>query len=173
MNNDDKEFLSRWSQRKAEARKDGKEREENDAAAPGETEPAPEGEMLAESDFDDVDFDALDNSSDYTRFAKANVPGAIQKLALRKLWDSDPVFEVLDGMNDYDEDFTGTGLAGKALKTAYKVGKGYLLDEDEPPEETAKSKDTPAQTPAATAPQSTPVAESENTEPGQHESDTG
>jgi len=132
MSGEDKGFASRWSERKVAAR----ESEDDTTPLPDE-ELAPvteetDDELLTEEDFDDVDFEALDKSSDYTRFIKANVPAAIQKKALRKLWASDPVFEVLDGMNDYDEDFTGNGLAGKVLKTAYKVGRGFLSDEDEP-----------------------------------------
>ncbi len=132
-------FLSRWSKRKGAARESSDEEDNADGletAAIGNDgdEPAIDGssgeEMLDASDFDDVDFDKLDESSDYTRFIKANVPASIQQQALRKLWTSDPVFEVLDGMNDYDEDFTGTGLAGKVLKTAHKIGRGFVDDED-------------------------------------------
>ncbi len=139
MTQDHKGFAARWSKRKVTNRK-GKDPEET-AKTPVETElanvtqnPSPEG-MLSEEDFADVDFDSLDKDSDYERFTAANVPALIQRKAFRKLWSSDPVFEVMDGMNDYDEDFTGTGLAGKALKTAYKVGRGYLTDDDEEDEE--------------------------------------
>lgn len=151
MSGEEKGFASRWSKRKAEAREESavddfveeqtiaslKEQDEIQ-----ETEVS-EDELLTEEDFDDVDFDALDKSSDYTRFIKPNVPAAIQKKALRKLWDSDSVFEVLDGMNDYDEDFTGDGLAGKVFKTAYKVGRGFITDEDEP-EKIAELESAPA-----------------------------
>ena len=127
-------FASRWSKRKRAAQKE-EALEDDLQLANLEREPAlregNEDEELTEADFDDVDFSKLDKESDYTRFIKANVPAAIQKKALRQLWASDSVFEVLDGMNDYDEDFTGNGLAGNVLKTAYKVGKGYLSDEDE------------------------------------------
>ncbi|MEE9194622.1 MAG: DUF3306 domain-containing protein, partial [Alphaproteobacteria bacterium] len=47
----------------------------------------------------------LDKDSDYSVFMKEGVPEQLKKLALRKLWRSDPVFAVLDGLNDYDEDF--------------------------------------------------------------------
>lgn len=150
MSGDEKGFASRWSKRKAEAREETpadssleeqkvSSLEEQDEIQ--EIEPS-DDDLLTEEDFDDVDFDALDKFSDYTRFVKSNVPAAIQQKALRKLWGSDSVFEVLDGMNDYDEDFTGNGLAGKVLKTAYKVGRGFLSNEDEP-EKTTKSDDVP------------------------------
>jgi len=144
MISDNKGFAARWSKRKVEARQetDLKDQPEEEAALvqpqPEAELPqivadtdAPDSEMLTEADFEDVDFEALDISSDYTRFIQTNVPEEIQKKALRKLWDSDSVFEVLDGMNDYDEDFTGDGLAGKVFKSAYKVGRGFITDEDD------------------------------------------
>jgi len=143
MAGENKGFAARWSQRKADARSDtAPESEEpekvanlpDDAEAQSEiTQDPDKPELLTEADFDDVDFDALDKSSDYTRFIQSNVPEEVQKKALRKLWESDSVFEVLDGMNDYDEDFTGNGLAGKVFKSAYQVGRGFITDEDEKP----------------------------------------
>ena len=144
-------FMDRWSKRKSDARSKTPETPElelqDKAAGPGDmanlaeqpglpaplpgAEPPGADPAGAEAEFDDVDFDKLDKSSDYTRFIRTNVPAAIQRRALRKLWASDPVFEVLDGMNDYDEDFTDAALAVKTLKTAWQVGKGYLKDEDE------------------------------------------
>lgn len=148
MADEDEGFLSRWSKRKSVTRSDnGKQELQQTAKLAPELDPhaneadieialtnssePSQTEMLGEADFEDVDFDRLDKSSDYTRFIKANVPAAIQKRALRKLWTSDSVFEVLDGMNDYDEDFTGDGLAGKIFKTAHKVGRGFITDEDD------------------------------------------
>jgi len=135
MSGDDNGFTERWSKRKTAAREESLTQEQK-LASLGEQEvvddvESPEAELLTEEDFADVDFEALDKSSDYTRFIQANVPAAIQQKALRKLWNSDSVFEVLDGMNDYDEDFTNKGLAGKVIKTAYKVGRGFLDEVDE------------------------------------------
>lgn len=47
---------------------------------------------------------------------------------------------MLDGLNDYDEDFTGAATAGTAVKTLYKVGQG-LIDK-------TKKADVPAETQA-------------------------
>jgi len=88
-------------------------------------------EMQVESDFDDVDFDALGYDSDYTRFMGEGVPEAIQRKALRKLWASNPVLANIDGLNDYDGDFTDAALAVDVIKTAYKVGSGYLTEEEQ------------------------------------------
>ncbi len=148
-------FLARWSRRKRDTRRDrpapdaGPERRDSDAvtAAPAEDEPpadaaepgaaepgaaepgAAEPGTVAEPL---PDIDSLDKTSDFTVFLKEGVPEAIRRKALRRLWRLDPVLANLDGLNDYDEDFRAVGMVTEHLKTIYKVGKGYL-DEDEAP----------------------------------------
>jgi putative acetyltransferase len=141
--NEDEPFLKRWSRRKVEARE-----------TPGEVQRAREGAVadegvppdlsqpaggrpqdkreLTEADFADVDFDALDAKSDYARFLAKGVPEAIKQKALRKLWASDPVFSQIDPFQEYAGDFTDAAVAVPAgtLKTAYRVGKGFLSDEE-------------------------------------------
>jgi hypothetical protein len=58
------------------------------------------------------------------------VPEDLRNRALRKLWASDPVYAVRDGLVDYDEDFTATTLVGSAVRTLYDAVRGY-----DPPEE--------------------------------------
>lgn len=119
---DDQGFLQRWSTRKADAR-DG----DGDAEVPDEAEAVPVSEEPAP---DLPDLETLDANSDYTGFLGANVPQDVAKLALRKLWRSDPVLANLDGLNDYDDDFSKVGMVSEAVKTAYRVGKGFLTDEE-------------------------------------------
>ena len=147
MSGENSSFAQRWSKRKIDAGK-RVESDKPDQIASLEAESqsldvdgrdGADDRELTEDDFLDVEFESLDKSSDYTRFLKANVPEAIQKRALRKLWASDSVFGILDGMNDYDEDFTIDGLAGKAFKSAYKIGRGYLSDEEMEEKSTAKN----------------------------------
>lgn len=85
---------------------------------------------LEESDFAEVDFDKLDYEADFTRFLQEGVPDVIRRKALRRLWRSNPVFAVLDGLNEYDEDYTDAALAVEVLKTAHKLGRGYADDEE-------------------------------------------
>lgn len=81
--------------------------------------------------FEEFDFDGLDYDSDYTRFMKDGVPESVRKRALRKLWGSNPILANIDGLNDYDDDFTDAALAVKGLlKTSYKAATGYLTDEE-------------------------------------------
>ena len=110
MSSEKDKFTSRWSKRKAAARLSEDSEVADDDAGVSElaklqgtdqdankVEVSPDDRLLVEEDFADVDFEALDKSSDYTRFLKANVPAAIQKRALRKLWASDSVFIFIRG----------------------------------------------------------------------------
>ncbi len=92
-----------------------------------ETEPEQDAEP---EKFDDFDFDSLNYKSDYTRFMKAGVPEAVRRRALRMLWQSNPILANIDGLNDYDEDFTDAALAVKVLSSNYKPGTGYLTEEE-------------------------------------------
>lgn len=83
-----------------------------------------------EDDFSDVDFNALDYDSDYGRFMKDGVPEAIRRRALKQLYRSNPILANVDGLNDYDDDFTDAALAVEVLQSAYKVGRGYFTDEE-------------------------------------------
>ncbi len=88
--------------------------------------------MLTAKDFADVDFDALDFDSDYTRFMGRDVPDDIRNRALGKLWGSNPLLANMDGLDDYIDDYTDAAVAVPAgtLKTAYKIGQGFLSDEE-------------------------------------------
>jgi len=122
---DDKSFLQRWSSRKVEALAG------DDVAAvePVEDEGPPPAESV-EPPAELPDVETLDADSDYTGFLGDSVPEDVAKLALRKLWRSDPVLANLDGLNDYDDDFSAGGMVSEVVKTAYRVGKGLLTDEE-------------------------------------------
>lgn len=124
--------LSRWSRRKLRARAEP-------AAAPPEAAPlaptppdpepdaaAPETEAEALERLGLQDPDDLKMGDDFSVFMARAVPEALRRRALRRLWLSNPVLANLDGLNDYDGDFTDSGLAGGVLRTAYTAGKGYL-----------------------------------------------
>jgi hypothetical protein len=99
-------------------------------AVPSESAPAQAGP--SEADFADFDWDALDATSDYTQFMQPGVPEAIRQQALRKLWTSDPILAMPDALNDYMGDYTDAAVAVPAnlLRTAYKVGRGFLDDSE-------------------------------------------
>lgn len=68
--------------------------------------------------------DLAKSGDDIAAFMAKAVPQHIRNRALRSLWRSNPVLACVDGLNDYDGDFTGNGLKGGVLKTSYQVGKG-------------------------------------------------
>ena len=160
----DETFLDRWSRRKAEAATKPDPHDDSvsaelvdENASPSQEMAAVDPDAAAEADetteeippeIADIDIDTLDYESDFTMFMNDNVPEAIRRRALRQLWRSNPVLANVDGLNDYDEDFTDAALVVKGLKSAYQAGKGYLLDDDEETDEegvaeTAEGPDVP------------------------------
>lgn len=85
---------------------------------------------------------SLTKDSDFTAFLREGVPQEIRRQALRALWRSDPVLACLDGLNDYDDDYSHTRTVSEAVRTAYRVGKGYLQDPPEAAEEAAEAEAT-------------------------------
>ena len=158
-------FIERWSRRKRTARRPRAEEGHADQTAQAPTAAVPEVEppagppSEAAGDPEVVaqlpDLDSLDDTTDFTVFLKEGVPDVIRRKALRKLWRVNPVLANLDGLNDYDEDYTVSEALVKGLKTVYEAGKGYL-DEDEtaaPEGEAAKAEAAEAEAgevPAAT-----------------------
>lgn len=140
---DEETFVSRWSRRKRDARVEEEATASVPASEAQNTVPAesespedesPEGES-PEGDREVVaalpDIESLDETSDFTPFMAKGVPEALRRRALRKLWRLNPAFAQLDGLNDYDEDFTDAAVALLSqVKTVYKVGKGMVSEPD-------------------------------------------
>lgn len=145
---EEKGFLARWSRRKLEQA----EADDDEVAAEAglsdevvDPEQIDDGSDEEPEDFDpetlppevrDIDIATLDYNSDFTVFMRNDVPKWLRRKALRKLWRSNPVLANLDGLNDYDEDYTDAAMVVPDVKTAWRVGRGYLLD-DLPAEEPA------------------------------------
>ncbi|SRR6056297_2678653 len=132
---DSRGFFQRWSERKAkEGRGDGTNGTDEVATASEQHQPVGEGDaggpeadqpVISEADLEDLDY-----GSDFTKFMGEGVPDAIRRRALRTLWRSDPVLANVDGLCDYDDDYTDAALAVKVLQTAHRVGQGYLSDDE-------------------------------------------
>lgn len=147
------DFLGRWSARKLQARE-----AERVEPAPAQPEPAaPPAPDLSERTDEEIleelglpDPDTLWKGDDFSVFLQAAVPARLRNRALRRLWRSNPVLANLDGLNDYDGDFTDAATVVKGgVNTAYKIGRGLLRDEPEK---------TDAATPGETAPTSEEAA---------------
>ena len=138
-------FISRWSRRKRDPRDEDEPAAERakvagqSAAVPAASED-PSGPSDPEDGGDDAagdpevvaklpDIESLDETSDFAAFMAKGVPEILRRRALRKLWRLNPIFANLDGLNDYDEDFTDAANVLTEIKTIYKVGKGMVSEE--------------------------------------------
>lgn len=110
-------FLRRWSQRKASARvRKHDERGSATDAEPDEQMPAAEDITSVEEpgDADMPPVESLDEHSDYRGFMSPKVSEDLRRLALRKLFHL-PMFNIRDGLDDYDEDFRTVEALGNII----------------------------------------------------------
>ncbi len=112
MTRDSKEsVLSRWSRRKLEAEQLAPlSGEAVSTGADGNlTMPATEGVDAVEkpvlTDADMPAIESLSEDSDFSGFMSSGVSDELRNLALRKLFKA-PVFNIRDGLDEYDEDYT-------------------------------------------------------------------
>ena len=158
----DEPFLQRWARRKADiasadaATEVRSEATRVETASPAGTPPAPAASESApgEPEIDLAtlpDIDSLDERSDFSVFMQNGIPEELRTRALQRLWRLDPSFGHIDGLLEYGEDFTGTGLAAEAVNTIYKVGKGMMSEEDDAPasEVSTAAADAPGDTATA------------------------
>jgi len=111
MTRDSKEsVLSRWSRRKLEAEQPADTSDEvslvvesaHQVEAPA-SQVEPEKPPLTDADMPAIE--SLTEDSDYSGFMSAGVSDELRNLALRKLFGA-PVFNIRDGLDEYDEDYT-------------------------------------------------------------------
>ena len=148
---EDEKFLKRWSRRKAATAQPAphppaaeEDRAKGAVAASADTPAGADAEDDKPSDIDlDAlpDIDSMDANSDFSVFMQDGIPEALRTRALRKLWQTDPVFNVVDGLVEYGEDFSDLATVAEGVKTAYKVGKGMVDDDDEAEHDNAADDD--------------------------------
>lgn len=151
-------FLSRWSRRKQAAADEPDELEtatgdvaadaadEAEEGALREAEPAEElseAEILEKYDLKDPD--ELASGDDFSGFMRSAIPEHLRRRALRTLWRTNPVLANLDGLNDYDGDWTGGSVPRGELKTAYRVGLGFVREVAEAAAKFESAADSPAE----------------------------
>ena len=113
----DESVLARWSRRKLEAEREAVEPEpvpepQADAAA-AETEAPP----LTDADMPDIE--TLTEDSDFSPFMSPGVSEELRNLALRKLFRA-PSFNIRDGLDEYDDDFTSFAKLGDVVTSDMK-----------------------------------------------------
>ena len=167
MSDDDKGFLSRWSQRKQEA----KQPERDEPAAEADGAPGPVAESAAEPEFDLSSLPKLEDltgTTDITVFLRKGVPEHLRNAALSKSWALDPAIRnYVNPALDYAYDWnTPGGVPGSS-----EIGAGVDITRmvsqimgggesvTEPPASTASAENEPtgasAPFPDDSAPQKT------------------
>ena len=107
----EEKFLHRWSRRKQADHQDETLAEPlpvSTATDQADPQTAPAVDVDAQPALTDADMppiDSLDSDSDYSVFMSPKVSEQLRTQALRKLFHL-PAFNVTDGLNDYDEDYT-------------------------------------------------------------------
>ncbi len=99
-------FLSRWSRLKTEHTEQELVKSESDEALSDtamDTQSDEESQVLTDEDMPPIE--SLDENSDYSLFMSKGVSENLRRMALRKLF-SQGVFNIRDGLDDYDDDFT-------------------------------------------------------------------
>jgi hypothetical protein len=109
MSDDDKGFLSRWSQRKHEAKQPEREAPAAEADVPSE----PIAGSAAEPEFDLSSLPKLEDlteTTDITAFLRKGVPESLRNAALRKSWALDPAIRnYVNPALDYAYDWNTPG----------------------------------------------------------------
>jgi len=144
---DETGFLGRWSRRKqTQGEEAPAERSQMDDADASEgaaevthrnSAPITEEELAQLPPAEDLSYE-----SNFKAYLREGVPEVLKRQALRQLWRSNPVLANLDGLAEYDEDFTGGGVLAGTLQSAYKAGKGYFDKESETAEVRSDSEKT-------------------------------
>ena len=141
-----------WSRRRAAV--DAERTAERDAVAKIDTakanaalEDRPENNVLDELGLPVPE--TVHSGGEAQKFMAQAVPEYLRRRALRALWKSNPALACLDGLNDYDGDFTNAATDAPGVKTAYRVGKGlkahldHLASLEEPALNTSAEEDIP------------------------------
>lgn len=142
MSDADDNFVSRWSRLKR-TQDSPEETADLVPAEPNDLAPQDSDAEATPSDPDEIvknlpDISTMTEEMDFTVFLKDGVPEDLRNRALRHLWRLNPVFANVDGLNDYDLDYTDAAMAVKGvLKTLHQIGKGMPGPEPKEEEEEA------------------------------------
>ena len=123
-------FLGRWSARKQAARGDDAEPAQEPDAAPEATEEPEKSDAEILEELGLKDPEDMTAEDDFSGFMASGIPERLRNRALRKLWLTNPVLANLDDLVEYGEDYTDAATVVENLQTAYRIGKGFLRQEE-------------------------------------------
>jgi hypothetical protein len=141
-------FLSRWSRRKRSS-----------------AHAAPEPKLPAQAEGPPPELppiDSLTPESDFSAFMHKQVDEKLRRAALQKLF-SDPAFNVVDGLDDYAEDYTQLETLAEGAAATLEHAKRTLRGGDAAPE--TERTETESQTLAQAEGAATPPADAAATDP--------
>ncbi len=171
-------FLKRWSERKLSQR-----REEEEVVAEAvpmqpatlpeppvdDNTPAQQHDVTAEVSGEETtpipDLQSLGEESDFSRFLKSDVAEALRRKALRKLFHL-PEYNISDGLNDYDEDYTAFAPLGSLVTAEMKRAFERWQEGEGQSESVAEA--APAEAAEDPARETPPNAEFDPEEPEEH-----
>ena len=119
-----KREVARQEKAEDEARAHDEHRDASEAAGRvlDSTSDASEPDVVEEKVLTDEDMpplESLDENSDYSGFLSSGVSESLRRRALRKLFSS-AVFNIPDGLDDYDDDFTSFAALGDIVTSDMK-----------------------------------------------------
>lgn len=109
-------FLNRWSRRKNQNVEENNSKEQ-ELVAKAEQQEVSERELKTDDDMPALE--SLTEESDYTGFLSPKVSEVLRKQALRKLFHM-PSLNIVDGLDDYAEDFTNFAPLGDLVTEEMK-----------------------------------------------------
>ena len=171
-------FLGRWARRKRVARAggdpDSQESEKPDdsemlaKAAPSVGEEAPladtDSQAVELTDEDMPAVDTIDENTDMSGFLSPKVSKAVKKAALKKFFHS-PIFNIVDGLDDYDDDFRNFEALGDIITSDMR---GQMEREAERVKESLAEKGEALEAPPSQEP---PAAQADEADAVAHSAD--
>ncbi len=133
----DEGFLSRWSRRKRAAPEPSSHSDaradENDIAKVSTKDIVENANEKTDADMPPIE--SLDENSDYSQFLSPKVSQTLRSVALRKLFSA-AGFNIRDGLDDYDEDFTSFEPLGNTITADMR----YHMEREKEKERQRRSK---------------------------------
>ena len=113
-------------------------------------------ELLTEAGF--AAPEELDTPEMIQAFLRSTLPQRLKTRALRRLWRLNPILANLDGLNDYDDDYTIGATGMGPIQTTYQVGKGLLRHVEEMARQAEEKANPTPPVELVEEPEETPVA---------------
>ncbi|HST00883.1 MAG TPA: DUF3306 domain-containing protein [Usitatibacter sp.] len=135
----DENFISRWSKKKIEARRQaaGERQEDRQQATGDRQEPTTPTLPLAAEPAPLPAVESLTPESDFSPFMRDGVDPGTRRLAVKKLFE-DPRYNVMDGLDVYIDDYSKPDpLPEGWLEKMTQVARLGIFQPAPPPEETA------------------------------------